>query len=74
MPHAITTVLNIGNTNAERVQPAVWMEWCVKHLALHGPNPCKCQNFEGAIIWHFNTLGADFRREEHIPPTMRAVE
>jgi|GEM_PF-2570690 hypothetical protein len=43
-------------------------------LALHGPNPCKCQNFEGAIIWYFNILGADLRREEHIPPTMRAVE
>jgi hypothetical protein len=37
-------------------------------LALHRSKPCKCKNFEGAIIWHFNTLGADFRREEHIPP------
>ena len=37
-------------------------------LALHGPNPCKCQNFEGAIIWYFNILGADLRREELIPP------
>jgi hypothetical protein len=36
VPHAITTVLNIGDTNAERVQPAVWIEWCVKHWRYTG--------------------------------------
>ena len=57
-PHALTTVLNIGDSNAERVRPAGWIELCVKHLALHRSKPCNCRNFEGAIAWHLSTLGA----------------